>query len=160
MKSGSFRNTQWDPILLISQIISVQFCVYFTLGLSVGLANMLAGDNYRLDNIFEYHEIHVSDLGGRLLICAFVTNSFLASLALWCIVRRAKLCLDFSCTFHIFHLLICWWYNNAFPSNISWWLLNCITATIMCIGGEFLCLKSELKEIPVGYSALNQKSDV
>lgn len=30
----------------------------------------------------------------------------------------------------------------------------------MCIGGEFLCLKSELKEIPVGYSALNQKSDV
>ncbi|XP_023300904.1 protein SYS1 homolog [Lucilia cuprina] len=160
MKSGSFRNTQWDPILLISQIISVQFCVYFTLGLLVGLANLVAGDNYRLDNIFEYHEIHVSDLGGRLLICAFVTNSFLASLALWCIVRRAKLCLDFSCTFHIFHLLICWWYNNAFPSNISWWLLNCITATIMCIGGEFLCLKSELKEIPVGYSALNQKSDV
>ncbi|KAM7362749.1 protein SYS1 homolog, partial [Cochliomyia hominivorax] len=134
--------------------------LYFTLGILVGLANLVAGDNYRLDNIFEYHEIHVSDLGGRLIICAFVTNSFLASLALWCIVRRAKLCLDFSCTFHIFHLLICWWYNNAFPSNISWWLLNCITATIMCIGGEFLCLKSELKEIPVGYSALNQKSDV
>lgn len=204
MKSGSFRSTQWDPILLVSQIISVQFCVYFTLGLLVFFANLMAGENYRLDNIFEYHvsfhlnnisnlltnchcilqEIHVSDLGGRLIICAFVTNSFVASLALWCIVRRAKLCLDFryvisnflcnyelvlqlfsvsyvfSCTFHIFHLLICWWYNNAFPSNISWWLLNATTTTIMCIGGEFLCLKSELKEIPVGYSALNQKSDV
>uniref|UniRef100_A0A1B0FM85 C2H2-type domain-containing protein n=1 Tax=Glossina morsitans morsitans TaxID=37546 RepID=A0A1B0FM85_GLOMM len=65
-----------------------------------------------------------------------------------------------NCTFHFFHLLICWHYNSSFPSNISWWLVNAITTTIMCIGGEFLCLKSELKEIPVGYSALNQKSDV
>lgn len=30
----------------------------------------------------------------------------------------------------------------------------------MCVGGEFLCLKTELKEIPVGYAALNQKADV
>lgn len=55
MKTGSFRNTQWDPLLLISQIISVQFCVYFSLGILVCAANLLAGDNYRLDNIFEYH---------------------------------------------------------------------------------------------------------
>lgn len=40
-------------------------------------------------------EIHIYDLGGRLVICAFVLNAFVASLALWCIVRRAKLCLDF-----------------------------------------------------------------
>uniref|UniRef100_A0A1A9Z3T0 Protein SYS1 homolog n=1 Tax=Glossina pallidipes TaxID=7398 RepID=A0A1A9Z3T0_GLOPL len=160
MKAGTFRNTQWDPVLIISQIVSVQFCVYFTLGLLILTASLLAGETYRLDNVFEYHEIHISDLKGRLIICAFVTNSFLASLFLWCIIRRAKLCLDFSCTFHFFHLLICWHYNSSFPSNISWWLVNAITTTIMCIGGEFLCLKSELKEIPVGYSALNQKSDV
>ncbi|XP_037944583.1 protein SYS1 homolog [Teleopsis dalmanni] len=160
MKSGTFRSTTWDPILLISQIISMQFVVYFSLGIFVCIANILAGDNYTLDNIFEYHEIHISDIGGRLVICAFVLNSLVASLALWCIVRRAKLCLDFSCTFHVLHLLFCWWYNSSFPSNISWWLLNATTTTFMCIGGEFLCLKSELKEIPVGYAALNQKSDV
>jgi len=44
---------------------------------------------------FHFQEIHIYDLGGRLVICAFVLNAFLASLALWCIVRRAKLCLDF-----------------------------------------------------------------
>lgn len=65
-----------------------------------------------------------------------------------------------SCTFHVLHLLICWWYNRSFPANASWWLLNVITGTIMCIGGEFLCLQTEMKEIPVGYAALNQKSDV
>ncbi|KAH8359145.1 hypothetical protein KR093_004673 [Drosophila rubida] len=160
MKGGTFRNTQWDPTLLTSQILSMQFCVYFSLGLLVFVANKLAGDNYSLDHIFEYHEIHIYDLGGRLVICAFVLNAFVASLALWCIVRRAKLCLDFSCTFHLLHLIICWWYNRSFPANASWWLLNVITATIMCIGGEFLCLQTEMKEIPVGYAALNQKSDV
>lgn len=114
---GTFRNTQWDPTLLTSQIVSMQFCVYFSLGLLVFIANKLAGDNYTLDHIFEYHvssttnrliatveliaticalqEIHIYDLGGRLVICAFVVNAFVASLALWCIVRRAKLCLDF-----------------------------------------------------------------
>lgn len=55
MKSGTFRNTQWDPMLLIAQIISMQSCVYFTLGLLVFIANILAGDNYTLDNVFEYH---------------------------------------------------------------------------------------------------------
>ncbi|EDV94813.1 protein SYS1 homolog [Drosophila grimshawi] len=160
MKGGTFRSTQWDPTLLTSQILSMQFCVYFSLGLLVFVANKLAGDNYTLDHLFEYHEIHIYDLGGRLVICAFVVNALIASLALWCIVRRAKLCLDFSCTFHLLHLLVCWWYNRSFPANASWWLLNVITATIMCIGGEFLCLQTEMREIPVGYAALNQKSDV
>ncbi|KAL5274113.1 SYS1 family protein [Megaselia abdita] len=105
-------------------------------------------------------EIHVSDLEGRLVITSFITNSLVGSGALWVIVKRAKLCLDFSCTFYLIHLVICWWYNSAFPANISWWLLNAISAGIMCIGGEFLCLKSELREIPVGYQALNQKSEV
>lgn len=57
MKGGTFRNTQWDPTLLTSQIVSMQFCVYFTLGLLVFVANKLSGDNYSLDHLFEYHVI-------------------------------------------------------------------------------------------------------
>lgn len=40
-------------------------------------------------------EIHVTDLGGRLVIAAFALNSLVGSLVLWFIVRRTKLCLDF-----------------------------------------------------------------
>ena len=67
---------------------------------------------------------------------------------------------DFSCTFHGIHLIACWWYNSEFPSNYTWWLLNAVCATFMCVAGEFLCLKTELKDIPVGYTALNQKAEV
>lgn len=106
-----------------------------------------------------FQEIHVTDSGGRLVIVAFALNSLVGSLALWFIVRRTKLCLDFSCTFHIIHLIICWFYNSSFPSTVSWWLLNAVCAAIMCICGEFICLKTELQEIPVGYQALNQRVD-
>lgn len=65
-----------------------------------------------------------------------------------------------SCTFHIVHLCVCWWYNAMFPTNASWWLLNAVCAAIMCVCGEFLCLRTELQEIPVGYAALNTKADL
>ncbi|KAJ6635501.1 Protein SYS1 like [Pseudolycoriella hygida] len=159
MKSG-FRNTQWDPIILISQIIAMQCLLYVSLGFLMFLMDEIGGANHTLDHLFQYHEIHVTDVGGRLVICAFVLNSMIGALALWFIVRRTKLCLDFCCTFHIFHLFICWWFNSSFPWTFSWWLLNCVCATIMCAIGEILCLKTELKEIPVGYSALNTKADL
>ncbi|XP_059612287.1 protein SYS1 homolog [Phlebotomus argentipes] len=158
--AGSFRNTQWDPILLISQIVAMQAVVYTTLGMIMFFMDLLAGANHTLDHLFQYHEIHVFDLGGRLVICAFVLNSFVAALALWFIVRRTKLCLDFTCTFHLIHLIICWWYNSAFPTSFSWWLLNAVCGVLMCVCGEFMCLKTELREIPVGYSALNQRADL
>lgn len=118
---------------------------------------------------------------GRLIICGFIINSLVGSVLLWFIVKRTKLCLDFryvtkllkvnyvhiifltipcSCTFHALHLITCWMYNSSFPTTFSWWLLNAVCGIIMCVCGEFLCLKTELKEIPVGYSALNDKVDL
>lgn len=113
-----------------------------------------------LTSSFNLQEIHVTDSGGRSVILSFVLNAFIGALALRFIVGRTKLCLDFSCTFHFIHLVICWYYNGTFPSTFSWWFLNAICATLMCVGGEFLCLRIELKEIPVGYSALDTKADL
>ncbi|CAD7092673.1 unnamed protein product [Hermetia illucens] len=162
MKGGTFRSTQWDPFLLTAQIIAMQSLLYVSLGIVMCFMEMIVGDgtNHTLNHLFQYHEIHVSDIEGRLVICAFIVNSLIGSFALWFIVKRTKMCLDFSCTFHFLHLVVCWWYNASFPSNFSWWFLNAICVALMCVGGEFLCLKTELKEIPVGYAALNQKADV
>jgi hypothetical protein len=73
--TGSFRSTQWDPYLLISQIIALQALLYVSLGncgeifpfpakLTVSLCisgtimffmDFLAEANHTLDHIFEYH---------------------------------------------------------------------------------------------------------
>lgn len=54
MKSG-FRNTQWDPIILISQIIAMQCLLYVSLGLLMFLMDEIGGANHTLDHLFQYH---------------------------------------------------------------------------------------------------------
>lgn len=53
--TGSFRFTQWDPWLIISQIATIQCVLYFTLGLWLAVLGTMVGDTRTLDHIFEYH---------------------------------------------------------------------------------------------------------
>jgi len=71
------------------------------------------------------------------------------SVWLWLIVRRTKQCLDFTATCYLIHFLICLAYNASLPSTVSWWVLNVAAIAIMCVGGEFLCLRTELQDIPL-----------
>ncbi|XP_055851356.1 protein SYS1 homolog [Episyrphus balteatus] len=158
MKYGRFRIGQWDLLLIFGQILSMQFFTYSLLGLVLLLVSYVLDENLAVSSFFRYDVLWLSKIHGRIIFFVFLTTSVLSTLLLWVVVKRAKLCLDFSSTFHGFHLLICWWYNSSFPTHLSWWLLNIITSAIMCIGGEVLCLKSELKKIPVGYN--NRKCDV
>lgn len=52
--SGQFRNTQWDPILIISQIVALQSVYYVMLGLWVASMNLLVGTSRSLDHLFKY----------------------------------------------------------------------------------------------------------
>lgn len=151
--TGQFRKTTWDPMLIISQIIAVQCVIYFTLGLWIVIIADLMGTTTSLDYAFQYKEIHVRNFGGYLLIVVFILNSIVGSLALWYLVQRTKQCMDFACTAHLIHLVCCWIYNGSFPTTFSWWCLNIVTTTLMCVWGEFLCMKTELKAIPLGMSS-------
>lgn len=68
---------------------------------------------------------------------------------LWVIVSRAKPCLDFSATIYLIHLVLCWIYNQQFPSTFSWWILQVICMSIMCVTAEFMCAQWESKPIPL-----------
>lgn len=49
---GSFRTTQWDPLLLISQIIAIQSLMYFSLGIFSYVLDWIADSNHSLDHLF------------------------------------------------------------------------------------------------------------
>ncbi|XP_065332013.1 protein SYS1 homolog isoform X2 [Cloeon dipterum] len=146
---GQFRNSTWDPILIISQIFALQFVIYCTLGIWNAFTTAIAGLPRSLDCLFSYQYIHVRDNTGQLVITSFVINSLTGALALWFIVQRTKQCLDFSATAHLIHLFVCWSYNGYFPVSMSWWVLNTVCLAIMCVCGEFLCMRTELKSIPL-----------
>src|SRR5690606_30431592 len=65
------------------------------------------------------------------------------------VVERAKKCLDFSSTMHIFHLLGCIVYSRRFPDRWEWWVINIVTLILTAVLGEFLCQRKELREIPL-----------
>ncbi|XP_063702403.1 protein SYS1 homolog [Culicoides brevitarsis] len=151
--AGKFRQTKFDPIMIISQIAAMQCLLYLSAIVLMTVIDVVSGENFVLDQLFEYRQVHVSNAG---VILTYLVNALVGALLLWIVVRRTKLCLDFSFTWHLFHLIICWWYSQSFPTTFSWWLLNIACATLMCITGEFLCLKTELQEIPVGYLKLTE----
>ena len=40
-----------------------------------------------------------------------------------------------------------------FSPIYSRWVLNGVSVTVMCVTGEFLCMRTELKAIPVSMAA-------
>lgn len=83
-------------------------------------------------------------------MAAFLINALTGAFGLWFIVKRTKQCWDFTTTVHLIHLVICWFYNSYFPNTISWWFVTVINVIIMTVTGEFMCMRSELKAIPIG----------
>nr|XP_013808863.1 PREDICTED: protein SYS1 homolog [Apteryx mantelli mantelli] len=86
---------------------------------------------------------------GRLSMMAFILNALTCALGLLYFIRRGKQCLDFTVTVHFFHLLGCWIYNSHFPTTLTWWLVHIVCTALMAVIGEYLCMRIELKEIPL-----------
>lgn len=64
------------------------------------------------------------------------------------VIERAKKCLDFAATLYIIHLFICIVYGG-WPASVTWWVVNIAGLAIMSLLGEYLCIRRELKEIPI-----------
>lgn len=52
--TGQFRNTTWDPLLIVSQIVALQAVFYFGLGAVLALMSTLEGSSRSLDHLFKY----------------------------------------------------------------------------------------------------------
>ncbi|XP_064466752.1 protein SYS1 homolog [Ornithodoros turicata] len=155
--AGHFRYSVWDPLLIVAQILTLQSIFYLGLGFWICFFDTVTGQFLSLDQVFAYEAIHMRDMRGRCVLGSYIINSLLGSVGLWYFVQRTKQCLDFSSTVHFFHLLTCWAYNGAFPHTLSWWLLNMVCVTVMCVCGEFLCIRTEMKAIPL---SLGPKADL
>lgn len=149
MAQGHFRSYVWDPVLIISQIILMQCIFYSCLGMWLVVVDSLVQNSRSLDQMFSYEVLGFSTPQGRVSMIAFVLNSLTCALGLWFFIRRGKQCLDFTITVHMFHLLGCWIYNSQFPATLTWWLVNLVCIALMAVIGEYLCMRTEMKAIPV-----------
>ncbi|VDD80740.1 unnamed protein product [Mesocestoides corti] len=148
-----FRSSAWDPVLLISQIIFMQCLFYGTTGALCALFSPISRWHTSLRLLLDDSELRFRDLQGRCLISVFLVAAVLCALGLWRIVRRTKLCLDFTCTLYFWHFIFCTIYTSSFPVSVAWWLTVTVSIILMTLMGEFLCMRTEMQAIPLGDAA-------
>lgn len=71
-----------------------------------------------------------------------------SSFLLTIIVEKSKMCLDFSVTYFILHLVISSVYYQV-PATADWWIVHVFATIVMVLVGEYLCSLRELSDIPL-----------
>ena len=79
-----------------------------------------------------------------VLITGYVANT----VGLYLVVKKSAKCLDFTITLLIFHLLSTILYTRGFPTSWEWWIINVVGGLVMVLGGEWVCSRAELRDIP------------
>ncbi|KAI3761553.1 hypothetical protein L1987_51972 [Smallanthus sonchifolius] len=143
-----YGSVVWDPWLIVAQIVCIQCLYYLTLGVFMTVLVGTRVSRMSLVYFFDYATITLSTFTGWCVIASFVLSSIAGAGFLLYWIERAKKCLDFSATLYIIHLCICVLYGG-WPSSITWWVVNGTGLAIMALLGEYLCIKRELREIPI-----------
>ncbi|MFS7974246.1 hypothetical protein Hanom_Chr09g00866321 [Helianthus anomalus] len=143
-----YGSVVWDPWLIVAQIVCIQCLYYLTLGVFMAIFVGTRVSRMSLVYFFDYAAVTISTVTGWCVIASFLLSSLAGAGFLLYLIERAKKCLDFSATVYIIHLCICILYGG-WPSSITWWVVNGTGLAIMALLGEYLCIKHELREIPI-----------
>lgn len=140
----------WDPILIVAQIVTIQCLFYISYGLLLWiLVGPYASGHLTLEHFFGAGWLGIHSFVAWMAILANICNALPASLSIVLVVERAKKCLDFSATLYILHLVgasIC----SGFPKSAAWWVSNGVAFALTAVLSEWLCLRRELRDIPIG----------
>lgn len=91
-------------------------------------------------------------LSGSIAIVASGLSSIVLAAVLLVVVGRARKCLDFASTMYFYHFVVVCIFSG-FPRSWLWWIFMAIGVAVTTVLGEIICLKRELREIPVGSPA-------
>ena len=142
---SSFRPFVWDPTLIIGQMICMQSTFYAAEAILWSLLRIFE----HLSNIPSIFSKQV----GTEAILIQILSEIICAFAMVHVVQRSKQCLDFVCTFHLFHLVFVILHNGSFPLKFSWWILQISGITLCTILGEHLCRKYESQVIQLAQSS-------
>ncbi|KAJ0680228.1 hypothetical protein HanPI659440_Chr16g0621921 [Helianthus annuus] len=143
-----YGSVVWDPWLIVAQIVCIQCLYYLTLGVIMTVLVGARVSRMSLVYFFDYATVTLSTVTGWCVITSFILSSIAGAGFLLYWIERAKKCLDFAATLYIIHLGICVLYGG-WPSSITWWVVNGTGLAITALLGEYLCIKRELREIPI-----------
>ena len=134
----------WDPLLIVSQMATLQFSFYLLLGLYLLLLHLLLSTPLHLALMLDGDSISLSVLSGWTVISALLLTAPSCALLMLAVVGRAKKCLDFTCSLFFLHYLSCTAYSGI-PSSWHFYLVVAIALTLTVVISEYLCMREEMK---------------
>eukprot|EP01012_Entosiphon_sulcatum_P012810 TRINITY_DN18101_c0_g1_i1.p1 TRINITY_DN18101_c0_g1~~TRINITY_DN18101_c0_g1_i1.p1 ORF type:complete len:214 (+),score=53.39 TRINITY_DN18101_c0_g1_i1:469-1110(+) len=138
---------KFDPVYIVSQIVTLQSLYYASLAVIVWLLDQLCDIPVKLDQLFSSTAMGVFSFDGAVTIMGHFLTSLIGALYLFLVVERSRKCLDFALTLHAVHLVACA-AVGGFPSTVAWWLTFFVGLCCMTLLGEYLCMQRELADIP------------
>jgi hypothetical protein len=136
---------------VLGQIVAVQLGFWLVLGAAAALLDMVVGETPLQAplQMFDWRVFRLDSVRGYVSVIAFVAAASLACVVMLLVVGRAKKCLDFCSTMYGYHALTVVAVSRSLPRSFLWWVLLVVGVVLSTVCSELVCLRRELREIPV-----------
>ncbi|CAK0808149.1 unnamed protein product [Prorocentrum cordatum] len=138
-----FGASKFDPRLISTQIVVMQAAFWFCFAGVYSIANWIIGAPQSLSQMFVGKGYTWATTPGLALACSLWATTFAMVAALRIVVERAKKCLDFVATYHIFHL-VATCFVSGFPSELHWWVIHAAALIVAVVVGEYVCMLGDI----------------
>jgi hypothetical protein len=156
--STAFRSNEFDTVYTILQILTLQSSFYVTAGVCLWLLDGIVTQSAMIPTLRELFDARLLSQGKEqqyhkwcILLSFLLAGAGFGGVALRFIVRRAKLCVDFTLTLYCIHICICTLYAGS-PTSFLWWATHVVSAIVMIFLGEYLCMRKELEPIQFSFN--------
>ena len=157
---GRSRNRVKDfqPVLIVLQIICMQCFFYLAMGTLAALSHVIWDTPVALDHMFTDGYVNFHSWSGWSACLGNIATGVAGAYLLSIVVEKSKKCVDFTFTVYFFHIIACSIYQE-FPLVWEWWLSIVVSSVIMATLGEYWCASIEMEDIPAVASAYDSAMD-
>eukprot|EP00298_Acanthocystis_sp_HF-20_P026442 c4149_g1_i1.p1 GENE.c4149_g1_i1~~c4149_g1_i1.p1 ORF type:complete len:159 (+),score=35.48 c4149_g1_i1:8-484(+) len=148
MEGVYFGRYFFDPKLICYKILLTQCIFYLGLSCIIWILDFNSKHRVSLSQIFRCTQLSLYSQSSQIIWISHLINAFIGGVALLLIVERARKCLDYTFTAYFIHFILCYM-NCGLPDGWEIWLCWLVSIVVMTTFGEHLCIKREMKEIPL-----------
>lgn len=144
------KQTNFDPMLIISQIFIIFWSNCFLLTFFTLLFNSILGIRSHILQLLSSDTLDLSTNYGY----SYILSTFFASVPMMIIyiylIDKANKILDYVLSNFLIQLIMITIFSS-FPTNLLWWLFNGAVVSIITLISEYVSLKIERKEISLDF---------
>jgi hypothetical protein len=144
------KNTNFNPILITSQIILVISIFYVSFISTTMLHNSFFGLQLHIDQILSSEAFDFQSTYGYCALTASLNTHIIMTIVFIVFIEKANRIFDYALTTFFLHLILTT-LNSQFPMNLGWWLVNLALFAVTIVISEYISLRLDQRDITVDF---------